>query len=323
MTEVRPRVYISRCLGYEHCRFDGAIIKSRPVEKLKDHADVIHDCPEMGIGLGVPRRPINIKMGDKGRILHQPATGRDLTEEMNEWVRNRLDSLGEVHGFILKSKSPSCGIGDVKLYRPEGIGVLTGKDDGFFGRGVKERFSHLAVETEARLGEETILDHFLTKLFTLARFSEARKNGKARDLIDFHSRHKFLLMAYSQKELKTLGNITASQKERGIDDAWDQYGTHLSGAMSKGAKYSSQINVLSHMFGYFSGDLENRERHFFLDLLEAYREDRIPLSACKEVLRGMIIRFDVEYLKDQLYLDPYPVELTPEYETKRNRDLWK
>jgi len=320
---VRPRVYFSLCLGYEHCRFDGAIIRSEPVERLKGYVDEVHDCPEMGIGLGVPRRPINIKTDGEGQRLLQPATGRDLTEEMTGWVEERLDDLREVHGFVLKAKSPSCGMGDVKVYGPTGRGLITGKADGFFGREVRRRYSGLAVEDEARLSDPTILDHFLTKLFTLARFSVSRERGGAKDLIDFHSVHKFLLMAYSRKELGELGAIVATQKGKGLERAWDLYGIHLSKAMVKGARYTAHMNVLSHCFGYVSDRLEPGEKGFFLDLMEAYRDDRVPLSTCKEVMRGMIIRFDQSYLKDQVYFRPYPVELAPGYDPKRQRELWR
>jgi uncharacterized protein YbgA (DUF1722 family)/uncharacterized protein YbbK (DUF523 family) len=323
LDDVKPKVYISRCLGFDHCRFDGAIINNQAVERIKKFVDVVHDCPEMGIGLGVPRRPINIKMGPEEHVLFQPATERDLTEEMQNWVSERLDRIGELNGFILKAKSPSCGMGDVKVYGPTGRGLITGKADGFFGREVRKRFSELALEDEARLQDPTIMDHFLTKLFTLTRFSVARKKGATKNLIDFHSRHKFLLMAYSQKELKELGRMVASQKEEGIDRSWELYSDHLSKAMSKGARYTSHINVLSHCFGYISGRLGEDERGFYLDLLDSYRDDRVPLSTCKEVLRSMIIRFDVEYLKDQYYFRPYPIELAPGYEPKRKRELWR
>ncbi len=323
MEHVRPRVYFSRCLGYEHCRFDGAMIRSDPVERMKEFVEQVHDCPEMGIGLGVPRRPINIKMEADGQHLHQPATGKDLTKEMIKWVEDRLDTVGEVHGFVLKAKSPSCGMGDVKVYGPTGRGQITGREDGFFGREVRKRYSDLAVEDEARLSDPSILDHFLTKLFTLARFSESRKKGGAMDLIDFHSNHKFLLMAYSQKELRELGNIVALQKEKGLERAWDLYRIHLSRAMSKGARYTAHLNVLGHCFGYVSEKLEPGEKGFFLDLMDGYRDDRVPLATCKEVLRGMIIRFDAGYLKGQWYFQPYPPELVPGYEPKRERELWR
>lgn len=321
--EIRPKVYISRCLGYEHCRFDGAIIMSEPVEKLKEFVEDVSDCPEKAIGLGVPRRPINIKTGEEGHILFQPATERDLTEDMEEWVKSKLDELGPVHGMILKAKSPSCGIGDVKVYGPTGRGLVSNKEDGFFGREARRRFGDTAFESEARLKDQTILDHFLTKLFTLARFDMSRKKAKAKDLIEFHSTHKFLLMAYDQDIMRKMGKIVADQKDIGTDKAWDQYFRLLKEALSKGSRFTNHINVLQHCFGYVSDELSGEEKGFFLDLLDAYRDDRIPLSTCKEVLRGHVIRFNVSYLLDQVYFRPYPLELTPGFEPKRDRELWR
>ncbi|MFW3146100.1 MAG: YbgA family protein [Thermoplasmatota archaeon] len=318
-----PRLYCSRCIEFAYCRFDGAIIRSDLVRELKERAEIVHDCPEVGIGLGIPRRPVRIvRTGEEDRLI-QPATGSDHTGKMENYVSDLFERAGEVDGFILKSKSPTCGMGDVKIYPKMEKSKMVGLGDGFLGKEVSAGYSHLAVEDEKRLDDPTIRDHFLTKLYTLARFRLMKGSGKSRDLIRFHSQHKFLLMAYSQKELKELGRIVAGQKGSRFENVLDQYGIHLSKAMARGPKYTSNINVLMHCFGYVSDEMSREEKGFYLDLLDAYKDDRVPLATCKQVMLSYVIRFQVDYLEDQYYFRPYPAELAPGFDPKRDRELWK
>ena len=111
----RPVVVISKCLGSEYCRYDGQMISCETAEKLRPFAEFIPICPECEIGLGVPRDPIRLVNGRALRLV-QPATGLDITEKMQGFVTDFLDKLQIVDGFILKSKSPSCGLRTTKLF---------------------------------------------------------------------------------------------------------------------------------------------------------------------------------------------------------------
>lgn len=321
--EIIPRLYVSRCLEFDHCRYDGSIIGSRIVKKLIDHADISHDCPEMGIGLGVPRSPVKVYEDDQGYHLYQTSSDMDYTDKMVKFVDKLLERAGDVDGFILKAKSPSCGLGDVKIYSSKEKGSKKRMGSGFLGMEVKTRYRGLVIETEKRLLDERIRDHFLTGLYTLARFRKVREEGKARDLIEFHSRNKFLLMAYDQDMMREMGRIVSKQKSLGIDDAKKKYGSFLSEILSRGASYKDHINVLMHCFGYVSDKLERAEKDFFLDSLDLYRDDRTPLIALKSLLRSWITRFDVSYLEEQYYFKPYPIELVEKVDGKRDRELWK
>ncbi len=319
---VKPKVYCSRCLEYANCRYDGSIIGSEIVKKLMGHSDIIHDCPEMGIGLGVPRAPVKVYEDDSGYHLYQTSTDLDHTEKMISFVNDKLDGLKEVDGFILKAKSPSCGLDDVKIYGSKERGTQKRMGSGFFGMEVLKRFPHLAVETEKRLTDDRIRDHFLTKLFTNARFRIVRDEPSPRSLIEFHSRSKFLLMAYNQTTMREMGRIVSNQKEIGIESTLERYGSLLGSALSKGPRYTSHINVLMHCFGYFSSQLTNKERSFFMDSLDLYRDDRIPLTTLISIMNSWILRFDVKYLLNQYYFQPYPVELIRSFDEKRDRELW-
>ena len=208
----RPKVVVSKCIEFANCRYDGSMIPSDFVKALKSQVDFLPVCAEMEIGLGVPRDTIRIVAVDGEPRLVQPSTGLDVTEKMRDFATQFLSSLPEVDGFILKYRSPSCGMKDIKVYSGSAKATAVSKTTGFFGGAVIKSFPDLAVEDEGRLRNFNIREHFLTKLYALASFREMQNHGSASDLIQFHTENKLLLAAHSQKESKILGNIVANHE---------------------------------------------------------------------------------------------------------------
>lgn len=200
----KPIVIVSKCLGFGRCRYDGLPTGDEFVERLKGRVRFRPVCPEMAIGLGCPRPRIEVIETDGGRRLCQRETGRYLTRRMVGFARDFLDSVKEVDGFILKSRSPSCGIRDVKVYSGRGQQLCRRRGRGFFARAVVERFGHLGVEDERRLGDSGVREHFVTKLFVLADFRRVRKSTCARALLRFHARQKPCLEGYSLRARQRL-----------------------------------------------------------------------------------------------------------------------
>jgi len=164
-----PRIVVSRCLGFEACRYDGSMVQSSAVERLKAFCECVPVCPEMEIGLGVPRPPIRVVRGRDGDRLVQPETGRDLTEAMNCFAEEFLRSVGPVDGFVLKARSPSCGLGDVEVFAgPLFSRPLARRVSGFFARAVERRYPHLPVASEGRLEGPRVFDEFLTRVRAVA-----------------------------------------------------------------------------------------------------------------------------------------------------------
>jgi uncharacterized protein YbgA (DUF1722 family)/uncharacterized protein YbbK (DUF523 family) len=306
----KPNVVISKCITFEPVRYDAQIISNAFVEKLKPFVNFVPVCPEVEIGLGVPRNPIRIILANGKRRLVQPATGLDFTEKMEQFANSFLNSLSEVDGFILKRGSPSSGFKNVKVYPRMEKSSPVGKGPGFFGEAVLRKFPNLAIEDEKRLLNYRIREHFLTKLFTLANFRDVKKSGRIRELIRFHSENKYLLTAYSQKELRTLGKTAANQELKQFAEILENYETHLHLALARTPSIGAYINVMFKMMGYFSHQLSKEEKSFFLESIDRYRVGRLVLSANLSVLRAWIVRFKEEYLMNQTFLQPYPEELT-------------
>jgi uncharacterized protein YbgA (DUF1722 family)/uncharacterized protein YbbK (DUF523 family) len=322
----KPVVVVSKCITFKPVRWNGQIIASDFVEKLKPYVDFVPVCPEVEIGLGVPRDPIRIVLVNGEKRLLQPATGLDFTEKMKSFSESFLDSLNAVDGFILKSGSPSSGFKNVKVYPSIEKVASIAKSPGFFGGAVIQKFPNLSIEDERRLLNPRIREHFLTKLFTLASFREVKKSGKVKDLVKFQSDNKYLFTVYNQKELKFLGKLAANQDHKAFSETIRNYETHLYDALARTPSVGSNINVLFKIMGYFSHQLSKDEKSFFISSVDKYRAGRLPMSACLNVLRAWIVRFKQDYLSSQTVLEPYPeqlVELNTIFSEVDGKNYWK
>ncbi len=319
--DVRPIVHVSKCLGFAHCRYNGQTVPDHVVEQLKPFVEYHAVCPEVEIGLGTPRDPIRIVDTGGRKILYQPATGADVTRKMTDFTDRYLGTAGDADGFLLKHRSPSCGPADVKVYSGMKKEAGSGKGSGFFGGEVMKRFPHAAAEDEGRLRNFSIREHFYTRLFASARLRRMKEEHTMKALVRFHSSNKYLLMAYNQTKLRELGRICANHEKLPLDEVLARYETNFMPALAKPPRYTSMINVLQHLFGGLSGALNPGEKRFFLNSLEEYRDERIPLSTLLHLIEAWAVRRDTAYLLDQTVLRPYPKELVEITDSGKGRKL--
>jgi len=307
----RPKLYISKCIETCACRYDGQKVNSEFVSKLMKFCDVVAECPETAIGLGTPRKPVRIISYDsKMNSLHlvQPETGADFTNKMNAWANAYLKNLGEVDGFVLKSKSPSSGFKDVKIFGKNGM-MLTKKGAGFFGGKVPEYYPGIPVEDEARLLNSDIRDHFLKSIFSIAAFREAEKGGKISALIKYHSDNKLLFMSYNQVLMRKMGRLLSGRGDKQYAELCAEYKAYLLSVLSSMPKVSNTVNTMMHAFGYFKTRISAAEKTFFLLMLEKYQKGKIIPALPLNILKLFAVRYDEEYLLSQTFFEPYPEEL--------------
>ena len=319
---IRPKVVVSKCLEFDHCRWNGLKISSGVVRLLKSFADFIPVCPEMEIGLGVPREPIRIVRRDKALRLIQAETNRDLTEEMINFSEKFLEEIGEVDGFILKERSPSCGMKNVRVYPGMGkVGAINSKNPGFFGKAALAKFPGVPIEDEGRLNNFTIREHFLSVLFARARLRAVKMSGKMKNLVAFHADHKLFLMAYNQTGMRVLGNLVANREGNAFGEVMEEYERLFLAAVCQPPGPGKVVNVLMHAMGYFKEEISTREKAFFLDSLTQYRDRRVPLGVPVAIIRSWIIRFGESYLERQNFFSPYPEELIEVTDSGKGREL--
>ena len=305
----KPTIVVSRCLGFCKCRYNGDVLSSPFVESLKPYVNYKTACPEVEIGLGVPRNPVRLVNRGGTVELYQPAEDRSYTQEMNRYSEQFFDSVDNIHGIILKGRSPSCGIKDVKIYAGTEKSSSSQKGVGIFVAHAIARYPNLPIEEEGRLTNYAIREHFLTKLYTMFRFQAVKQSHSMKELVQFHSEYKFLLMAYHQTQLRLLGKIVANHECLSVDEAMERYEQHLGLAMLKAPGRKNYCNTFLHILGYFSDSLSEKEKSFLLDRLQKYREDKIHISAILNVMRAYAIRCNLEYLLNQAIWLPYPEEL--------------
>lgn len=307
---VRPSVLVSRCLSFDHCRWNGDIISSPFIEKLKPFVDFITVCPESEIGLGVPRKPVRLAYQGDEIVMVQHESAKNCTAEMNAYSTKLLSTMQSVEAFLYKERSPSCGMSNVKIYAglQEGSAVrLMGS--GLFAAAFQRSFPLLPVCSEGHLYNFLLREHFYTQIYTLALFRSLRDVPAISKLVDFHARHKLILMSYHQTIMRQLGKLVANHEHRDPKGVFDDYQTLLCKALARPPRVMSPINVLMHSMGYFKEKVTGGEKKFFLDLLEQYRQKKTSLSVCNAVIRSWIVRFDEKYLAQQYFFSPYPEAL--------------
>ncbi|HYE97953.1 MAG TPA: DUF523 and DUF1722 domain-containing protein [Planctomycetota bacterium] len=293
----RPILAMSLCLGDAPVRYDGAAIADPFVKRLLPHVELKPVCPEVEIGLGIPRDPIRI---DRGRLV-QPSTGADLTERMRTFADRWLSGLGEVDGFLLKSRSPSCGIRDTKRFRG---GRVAGRGAGLFAEAVLALYPHAAVEDEARLSDGGLRERFLTKLFALAELRRVRRTS---DLARFHARQTLLLTAYDPASRAPLGRLAAST--RPFPKVLADYRARFAKALSEPPRPEAHANLLERAIGPLLKDLAPAEKAQVRASIRTLRSGRRTPGAPIALLRAWLKRTPTPEFAHQSYLDPYPETL--------------
>jgi uncharacterized protein YbgA (DUF1722 family) len=237
-------------------------------------------------------------------------SGRDWTARMNSFAAKRVKALTalEIAGYVFKKNSPSCGGERVKVYNLSGIGVPQGR--GLFAAILMRELPLLPVEEEGGLKDPARRENFVERVFAYHRWHRlARQRKSARLLIDFHTRHKLLLLAHSERHHRRLGRIVAGAKRSIIGRVYTEYGRLFMEGLSVHATVRRHCNVLEHMLGYFSDRLSPAERQELLSVVNDFRRRLVPLIAPLTLVSHYVAKYRVQYLQDQVYLQPSPKEL--------------
>lgn len=312
-TYIRPNIFISSCIEFDSCRYDGTKISDEFVRRLNDFVNFTRVCPEMMIGLGSPRDSLRLveRKGETLKLL-ESKSGNDYTDRLNDFSDKYVERLKSknIDGFILKAKSPTCGLHTVKVYYDTGKAHVRGaKNHGMFAAKLLETFPNVPAETERRISNYTIRDRFFVQIFTLANYRDIKTRLKAKELVAFHTNNKYLFMCYNQTTLKAMGNIVANHDHLDAATVFDNYEVKLRSLLSKEQNVKKRINVLTHIYGYFKDVLSVNEKEYYFTMLDDYLNSKIPYSSILSLLESWVIRFDQQYLINQTIYKPYPKEL--------------
>ncbi len=305
------RLGVSECLMGVTCRYDGGHARDGFVtDVLKDFMEMTPFCPEAAV-LGTPRESMRFVRGKTGAVrLLGNATGTDHTEALERCIDGMVAAMAPLGlcGFVFKAKSPSCGIERVKIYTE--AGMPADGTDGLFARAVKRAYPHLPVEDEKRLLDPWLRENFMIRIFAYERWQTLMAKGCSMgELVDFHSRHKFLLQSKNETLYRQLGQIVANHDKKSLPEVLAAYGESYLTAIAALNSRGAAVNVLEHMYGFVKKLLSKEETAHFKKSLAEFQDGIIPMIAVLKLLEHYIVQHDVAYLKGQLFLEPYPAKL--------------
>ena len=304
-------VGVSSCLLGNPVRYDGGHKRDRYItDVLANYFHFVPVCPEVECGLTIPREAMRL-VGDIGNPqLVTIRTGVNHTERMLSYCRKKVRELEneDLCGFIFKKDSPSSGLHRVKLYISPNNSIR--KARGLFSASVADHFKLLPLEEEGRLHDENLRENFIERVFCYRRWKDFLLDSPGyKGLIDFHARHKLLIMAHSPRHLSIMGKIVAEGKRIPPGELLNTYESSLMGAMSLKATVKKNVNVLQHIMGYFKKLLTKDEKVEMLEIINRYAGNMVPLVVPLTLVNHYIRKYDVPYLRNQVYLEPHPSEL--------------
>lgn len=312
----RIRIGISACLLGSRVRFDGQH-KRDPflADELAPLVEWVPVCPELEVGMGVPREPVRLVAGKPGAGPRMVGLSShdDWTARMNRFSAARARELADedLSGFVLKSKSPSCGMERVKIY-PDAEARMPspGPGVGLFAAALAAAFPNLPTEEEGRLHDARLRDNFIERVFAYARlralWNDRWTLGR---LVEFHAAHKMALLAHSTDGYRTLGRLVARGKSLGRAELRERYEEGFMAALAKLATPGRHANVLMHLVGHLKDQLDAADKQELLGLIEEQRSGRLPLVVPLTLLAHHARRYGATYLLGQTYLNPRIEEL--------------
>ncbi|MCU0605241.1 MAG: DUF523 and DUF1722 domain-containing protein [Desulfobacterales bacterium] len=309
--ENRIRIGVSACLLGQPVRFDGSHKHDRYLTgTLGEYLEFVPVCPEVEAGFPIPRETFRLVGDPDSPRFVTTRTQVDHTARMTEWAEGRVRELEKENlcGFIFKSDSPSSGLERVKVYNAKGMAEKKGV--GMFARAFTRHFPLLPVEEEGRLNDAKLRETFIEQIFTLKRWRETlARPANIKNLVDFHTRHKLLVLSHSPVHAQRMGKLVAGDSDTPVRAVYSEYETLLIEALRMKTTLKKNMNVLQHIMGYFKQQLSADEKQELLEVLDQYRREYLPLIVPVTLLNHYVRKYDQPYLKQQVYLNPHPIAL--------------
>lgn len=307
-----PTFGVGACLVGHKVRYNGDAKKPQAIiERLKQHAHFQSFCPEVAIGLGVPRPTLRLVEKPQGLILtdsehHQ----EDYTQAMLDYGQQVLQETPNLCAYILVKGSPSCGYQRVKRYNDEGHS-LQADAEGFFTKSLKQHEPLLPMEDEGRLNDPPILESFLSRAYTYHHWKLLQQQGITLHLLtEFWARYKYLLMAHDVEAYKKCGRILASGKQDDVNAKANDFITTLMQGLSQPATRKKRSNVLQHIQGYLKQHISSDDKQELNHLINQYREGIVPLVVPITLLQHHFKTANMPYINQQVFMQPYPENIT-------------
>tara|TARA_R110000868_G_scaffold236838_3_gene490865 strand:+ start:148 stop:1113 length:966 start_codon:yes stop_codon:yes gene_type:complete len=307
----KPKLGISACLLGSEVRYNGGHKESRLCSRtLTEYFDFAPVCPEVGIGMSIPREPIRL-VGDPQapRAVGTVSREVDVTAPLAAYGERMAGELTDICGYIFMQQSPSCGLHRVKVYQDNGRPSEPGR--GIFAEAFCARHPNLPVEEDGRLNDPVLRENFITRVFAYSEWQQLLRDGLTRQsLIAFHSRYKYMLMATNVQQYKLLGRMLGNLGQQDLQELASRYFSDLMSALKSCATRRSHSNVLQHISGYLKQALSSEDKQEMQQLIGQYRHGVVPLVVPMTLLKHHFRRHPDTYITQQVYLQPHPENLS-------------
>lgn len=303
---------VSSCLLGDEVRFNGGHKHHRWLtQTFGQYADFVPYCPEVAIGMGIPRNPIRLISTDRGtRAVDSDNLTDDYTEQLQHYAESIVPELDALDGYVVMQGSPSCGMERVKLYNknmiPEKIAA------GLYTEVLQRHAPALPFEESGRLSDPNLVENFVQRVYVYNEWRTGQPWRTAKGLIDFHARQKYLLMMHDYPTYKRLGKKLSNLKDIEDREAFGQaYLTELMSALSNIPKRGHRVNVLQHVMGYFKNQLSEKEKASLIHSIDQYKASEVPFIVPVALLKHYTFLHGDQfpYLMNQTFLNPYPEAL--------------
>lgn len=307
--EHKISIGISSCLLGHKVRFDSGHKQNSYINNtLSEYFDFVPFCPEIDIGLGIPREAIRLVLIDeKVHCVGSKTADLDVTQQLKDSAKQQFQWQKNLSGYILKKDSPSCGMERVRLYKgnmPDRIGV------GIYAQVLMERFPNLPVEEEGRLGDAVLRENFIQRVFIYARWQKmVAQPFSMQALTQFHAQHKYIYMSHNQNLAKDLGRWLADAHKLESDEVLDYYLSNMMAMLKTRASRKNHVNTLQHLQGYLKNFISSDDKAELVEIITQYNDGLLPLIVPITLLRHHFRRFPNEYIMDSYYMKPHPKEL--------------
>lgn len=308
----KPKIAISSCLLGELVRYNKNHCRDKWVaNELSKYAEFVPFCPEMEMGLGVPREEIHLYFNpdERDKIkLKGKVSGQELTDKAIETatlINQRLKESA-IDGFILTKKSPSCGIDHVKTVNIDNPQDVT-RSAGMYAKSAQDFFPHIPKIDSGRILNLELREHYIKAVYAHYRFRQLAP--KASELQAFHQHYKYILMEHSPANLKEMGQLVANHNNDNIEIIMKKYYELFFTTLKIEATKKKRYNALMHVLGYFKKELGQEEKKEVLSIFDEYSSGITSYSTLLRYLELLTKAHKQEYLQDQLFFAPYPKEL--------------
>ncbi len=310
-TTDRPQLGVSACLLGQPVRFDGGHKRSAfVIDECQPHFDLHAVCPEVELGLGTPRPVIQLRRyEDQIHLVHSKQLANDITEPMQQFALQRVESLPQLDGFIFKKDSPSCGMERVPVY-DDRTGMRERNGIGMFARAFMQKHPNVPTEEEGRLNDTRLRENFLERVYAHLRWrqiDEASHPLKA--FRDYHKNYKLILMAKSTEAYRELGRIAATVNKQNFADVREAYFSRFMEVMAIVPSRGQHVNVLMHILGYLKTQLQSKDKQELLAWFENYRDAQVNRVTPLVLLKHHFNNYPNDYIAEQYYLSPFPEKL--------------